>query len=74
METTQLFLSWWLVVTLSFVGAYDIYAIFFGYPNATVSYSINQLIVRIPSLAFFLGVLIGHVFFPLHIYHDDVGK
>lgn len=63
----QQIMSWYLVVTLTLVGAYDIYAILFLGGNTTVSYEVYELGKRFPTLYLLIGVLIGHIVFPLHV-------
>jgi hypothetical protein len=60
-------MSWYLVITLSIVGAYDLYAIIFVGGNSTVSFEIYSLGKRFPTLYLFIGLLIGHIVFPLHV-------
>lgn len=62
--------TWYLVVTLAVVGAYDVYAVLMVGGNATVSYEIYSLGKRWPSLYLFIGILLGHIILPLHV-HDD---
>jgi hypothetical protein len=66
----QFFLTWWLIVTLALVGAWDVYAVLVLGGNTTVSYHLYELGKRIPTLYLFMGMLIGHVILPLHV-HDD---
>lgn len=53
-----------LVVVLA-VGAYDVYASFFLPPGSTVSYFIQGWSKQFPALAFAVGFLVGHLFWPL---------
>ena len=66
----QKILSWWLVITLAIVGAWDIYAIVFVGGNSTVSFEFYRLGKRFPTFYLIVGLLIGHIVFPLHV-HDD---
>lgn len=65
--TLQTIMCWYLVFTLTLVGAYDIYAILFLGGNSTVSYEIYELGKRFPTLYLLIGILIGHIVFPLHV-------
>jgi hypothetical protein len=65
--TLQQIMTWYLFITLSIVGAYDAYAILFNGGNATVSYELHCLGRKFPALYLFLGILIGHIVFPLHV-------
>src|SRR4029078_1490551 len=53
--TMQIVFSWWLIVTLATVGAYDIYAVIFLPPNSTVSFALWDLGKRFPSFYLFVG-------------------
>lgn len=66
----QSVMTWYLIVTLSLVGAYDVYAVLFIGGNSTVSYELYSLGRRFPTLYLLVGVLIGHVVLPLHV-HDS---
>ena len=67
----QTAMCWYLVFTLTIVGAYDVYAVLFVGGNSTVSYEIYSLGKRFPTLYLLIGLLIGHVIFPLHVKDDD---
>ena len=69
--TLQSIMCWYLVATLSIVGAYDVYAVLFLGGNSSVSYEIYSLGSRFPTLYLFVGVLIGHLIFPLHVEGPD---
>jgi hypothetical protein len=69
--TLQSWLCIWLLITLTIVGAYDIYAVLFLGGNSTVSFEIYQLGKRFPTFFLFLGILVGHIILPLHV-HDDM--
>lgn len=69
--TLQFFMSWYLVVTLTIVGAYDIYAVLFLGGDSTVSFEIYRLGTRFPTLYLLIGILIGHIVFPLHVHSDN---
>jgi hypothetical protein len=68
--TLQTLMSWYLVITLSLVGAYDLYAVLFLGGNSTVSYEIYSLGLKFPTLYLLIGMLIGHIIFPLHVHGD----
>ena len=63
----QQVMCWYLVLTLSIVGAYDVYAVLFIGGDTTVSYEIYNLGKRFPTLYLLIGLLIGHIIFPLHV-------
>jgi hypothetical protein len=63
----QYLMTWYLIVTLAIVGAYDVYAILFIGGNSTVSFELYSLGKRFPTLYLLIGVLIGHIAFPLHV-------
>lgn len=65
--TSQIFLTWYFFLSLVIVGVYDIYALLWMSGEATVSYEIYTLGKKFPSLYLFLGILIGHIIFPLHL-------
>ena len=65
--TLQTIMSWYLFATLSIVGAYDVYAVLFLGSDSTVSYEVYSLGKRLPAMYLFVGVLLGHIFFPLHV-------
>lgn len=67
----QTIMAWWLILTISITGAYDVWAILMSRPNSTVSYELHILGERWPALYLFLGVLIGHVIFPLVIQDHE---
>ena len=50
--------------------AWDIYAIVFVGGNSTVSFEFYRLGKRFPTFYLIVGLLIGHIVFPLHV-HDD---
>lgn len=64
----QSLMTWYLIVTLSLVGAYDLYAVLFVGGNTTVSYELYSLGRRFPTLYLLVGVLIGHIVLPLHVH------
>lgn len=63
----QSVMCWWLFITLASVGAYDVYAVLFLGGDTTVSYELYNLGKRFPTLYLLIGVLIGHIIFPLHV-------
>jgi len=61
----------WLLVNLGLVGAYDLYAFFALPDDQSVSYWLQRWCQQIPALAVALGVLIGHLTWPLHIHREN---
>jgi uncharacterized membrane protein SirB2 len=56
----------WLLANLVAVGAYDLVAFFFlGYED-TVSFWLQRWFMAFPVAALGLGVIIGHLCWPLH--------
>lgn len=70
MLPVQRFMTWYLFASLVIVGAYDVWSLLFGVSNSTVSYALYSLGKRFPTLYLLLGVLIGHIVFPLHIHEE----
>ena len=61
-----LFIAVWLIVNVFVVGVYDIYAGFFLGPDQSVSYWVQTWLKAFPVLGVALGVVIGHLAWPLH--------
>lgn len=53
-----------MATTLIIVGVYDIYAVLFLPPGASVSEVVLSIARRHPILPLLVGVLIGHLFWP----------
>ena len=58
-------LGFLLVTTLTLITAIDVSALVRSEPSQTVSYIIWQWGREYPSLYFFVGLLVGHILFPL---------
>ena len=56
-----------LGITILTAGVWDIYAFLILTPKDTVSYVCWQLIQRFPPLILLLGMILGHVLWPLHV-------
>ncbi len=56
----------WLLLNCLAVGVYDVVAFFFLRPEDTVSFWLQAWMQRFPVLAVGLGVLVGHLAWPLH--------
>lgn len=54
-----------LLVVMALIGAYDVWAAFTLAPGHTVSELVQSWAVRFPILPFALGLLCGHLFWPL---------
>lgn len=54
-----------LVLTCAVVAAYDVYAVFALPPNSTVSFQLSEWSQRFPVIPLLLGLLIGHLFWPI---------
>ncbi len=60
----------WLLANLLAVGAYDVFAFFFARQEDTVSYWIQIWLEQFPILAVSLGIVIGHLAWPLHRFRE----
>jgi len=60
-----LYISVWLLANVCIVGLFDIFALFFLTPEETVSFWIQRWFQQFPILAVALGVVIGHLAWPL---------
>lgn len=62
--------GFWLAVGflcfLFALGVYDVYAVFFLPEERTVSHYLRLWSERVPVLPLVVGIVIGHIFFPLH--------
>jgi hypothetical protein len=56
----------WILFNLAIVGVYDTWAFFFAGVEDTVSYWFQNWFQKFPVLAVALGVLVGHLAWPLH--------
>ncbi len=56
----------WLLLNLGLVGAYDVWAFFFGHPEDTVSFWVQHWFQAFPVLALAVGIVIGHLAWPIH--------
>jgi hypothetical protein len=65
--TLQLIMAWWLIVTLTACSAYDLWSLFFAADNSTISYQLYYWGSTYPTFYLFLGIIIGHLVFPLNI-------
>ena len=61
-----LLVSFWLLGNLFLVGVYDLYSFFFLPPGNSVSFFFQKWMQEFPVLAVCLGILIGHLAWPLH--------
>jgi len=61
-----LYVSIWFLANVLFVGLFDIYAIFFLRREDTVSYWFQAWLRDFPILGVALGVIIGHLAWPIH--------
>ena len=57
----------WLLVNLVAVGAYDVYAFFALPEDQSVSFWLQRWMRDWPVMAIALGILIGHLTWPLHV-------
>lgn len=56
----------WLLGNLLLVGAYDVYSFFFLPPDSSVSFHWQKWMQDFPVLGVSVGVVIGHLAWPLH--------
>jgi hypothetical protein len=61
----SIYIAFGFLVIMAIIGAYDIFAIFALPPGNTVSYVLQSWATEFPALAFAVGFLIGHLFWPL---------
>lgn len=61
-----LFIALWLLTNCFIVGVYDVYAGFFLEPNQSVSYWMQSWLKEFPVIGVALGVVLGHLAWPLH--------
>jgi len=60
------FIALWLLSNVAAVGVYDVYASFFLGPDQSVSYWVQSWLRQLPILGFGLGVVVGHLAWPIH--------
>jgi len=63
---TGLCVALWLLINVLGVGLYDIFAFFFLSSKDTVSYWLQSWFQQFPVLAVTVGVVLGHLAWPLH--------
>jgi uncharacterized membrane protein SirB2 len=56
----------WLLANVIAVGVYDVVAFFFLDYTDTVSYWLQSWFMSFPVLALAIGIVIGHLAWPLH--------
>lgn len=56
-----------LGLNIVFAGAWDVYAFLLLSPTETVSYAAWKLSQAFPPLVLVLGMILGHVLWPLHV-------
>ena len=61
----SLFIAFWLLFNVFAVGVYDVFAFFFLQPNESVSFWLQRWMQDFPVLALLLGVVIGHLCWPI---------
>jgi len=54
-----------LLIVLSLIGLWDVYALWYLPPGSTVSYYLRNWSRELPALPMFVGLVLGHLFFPL---------
>jgi TctA family transporter len=54
-----------IIIVLSMSGAYDVYATFYLDHSSTVSYLLQSWAVQFPILPLLVGILLGHLFWPV---------
>jgi len=55
----------WLLANVALVGAYDLVAYFFLPPDQSVSFWIQCWLREWPMAGIFLGIVVGHLAWPL---------
>lgn len=61
----------WLLANVIAVGVYDVIAFFFARPEDEVSYWLQKWFMAWPMLAVALGVVVGHLCWPLRKGGDN---
>lgn len=61
-----LLIAAWLLVNVLAIAVYDVIAYFFLPPDQSVSYWLQTWFSAWPMLAVMVGVVIGHLCWPLH--------
>jgi len=59
-----------LLVILAVIGGYELYALFQLPGDQTVTYFIRAWSQQIPLLPLAIGIVLGHLFFPVRIHPD----
>lgn len=62
----HLWCAFFLLVGILVVGAWDVYALFFLPPGATVSAVVQDWSHRYPILPAIVGLVVGHIFWPVN--------
>jgi len=62
-----LFIALWLIANVLIVGLYDVFALFFLSPEETVSYWMQAWLRAFPVLGIALGIVIGHLAWPIRL-------
>lgn len=57
--------AWLLLAVLVMVGIWDVYTLLYGESGQSVSQYLHRLATAWPILPFAVGVLIGHLFWPV---------
>ena len=68
-EWISLWLGVAIVLSLALAGVWDVWIIYRGQDELTVSYILRSWFARFPPAAVALGVLIGHLVWPGIRYH-----
>lgn len=68
-----LYIAAWLLANVLIVGVFDIFALFFLTPEDTVSFWVQHWLKEFPVLGVALGIVIGHLAWPLHRLPPKVG-
>lgn len=67
MDATRAMLSWGLLMLAIAIGVWDIWVVSSGRQDMTVSSVLHDWSLRHPILPLTLGILLGHVFWPVHV-------
>jgi nitrate reductase NapE component len=68
---TGLCVALWLLANLALIGAYDVYAFYFLPADQSVSYWLQSWSKSWPMLAVGIGIVIGHLCWPLQRTHEN---
>jgi len=58
-------LAMMLMLTAVLIGVWDVYAIWYLPAGSTVSWHLRQWSQAVPLIPFLLGIIVGHLFFPM---------